>query len=313
MPALRCDPIMHAVSNRLFVPSTMRLAARLARKRDYRFCFVLPQGDNLFMQGLAREISVHAAHLSAERVAVDTQYTDVFDADTLARALRGLAGYDGVACVAVDDPRVREAINALESGGVCVVTLVSDVPSSARGHFVGIDNAAAGRTAATLLGRFTAGKAGHVAVIAGSLALRDHAERLFGFSKVIKAEHSALRLLAVEEGRDKAAPTAAIVRRLLAQHADLVALYNLGAGTTGVIEALREAGRASALTVVVHELNEDSRAALLDGTLDAVISQDAGHEARSALRVLMARADRQPIIAAQERIGIDIFVRDNLP
>ena len=35
-----------------------------------------------------------------------------------------------------------------------VVTLVSDAPSSRRLHYVGIDNPAAGRTAATLMGRF---------------------------------------------------------------------------------------------------------------------------------------------------------------
>ena len=40
--------------------------------------------------------------------------------------------YDGVAVVALDHPRVREAINALTDRGVAVVTLVSDVPGSKR-------------------------------------------------------------------------------------------------------------------------------------------------------------------------------------
>ncbi len=41
--------------------------------------------------------------------------------------------------------------------------------------------------------------------------------------------------------------------------------------------------------------------------------QDAGHEVRSAVRVLLAKADNAPLIEAQERIRIDIFLRDNLP
>jgi LacI family transcriptional regulator len=49
------------------------------------------------------------------------------------------------------------------------------------------------------------------------------------------------------------------------------------------------------------------------GTMDAVINQDPGHEARSAARVLMARGSKQAIVPDQERIRIDIFVRDNLP
>jgi LacI family transcriptional regulator len=34
---------------------------------------------------------------------------------------------------------------------------------------------------------------------------------------------------------------------------------------------------------------------------------------RSAVRVLKAQADGLPIIPGQERIRIDIFMRDNLP
>ena len=52
---------------------------------------------------------------------------------------------------------------------------------------------------------------------------------------------------------------------------------------------------------------------LIKGAIDAVIAQDAGHEVRSAIRVLMAKADNTPLIAGQERIRIEIFVRDNLP
>ena len=47
--------------------------------------------------------------------------------------------------------------------------------------------------------------------------------------------------------------------------------------------------------------------------MDAVINQDAGHEARSAARVLMAQCEGEAIVADQERIRIDIFIRDNLP
>ncbi|RVM29747.1 LacI family transcriptional regulator, partial [Sinorhizobium meliloti] len=55
------------------------------------------------------------------------------------------------------------------------------------------------------------------------------------------------------------------------------------------------------------------RAGLLSGTIDALLNQNAGHEVRSAIRVLKAKADGLPVIAAQERIRIDIFLKDNLP
>lgn len=289
-----------------------RLAARLARGREYRFCFVLPEGDNVFMKGLEDEIAAHTRHLAAERVEADIRHTDVFDAAKLASALDAIHGYDGVAVVALDHPRVREAVNGLMARGTEVVTLVSDVPGAARAHFVGIDNSAAGRTAATLMGRFLGGRSGKVGIIAGSLALRDHAERHFGFVQVMGQEYPTLQLLPLREERDSASRSAQATRDLFAKNPGMIGLYNVGAGTDGIIDALRQLGRHDAI-VIAHELTAFSRAALMDGTLSAVIAQDPGHEIRSAMRVLMARCDRQPILAAQERISIDIFLRDNLP
>ena len=48
-------------------------------------------------------------------------------------------------------------------------------------------------------------------------------------------------------------------------------------------------------------------------TLDAVLAQDPSHEIRSAIRVLRAYCDDQKINPTQERIRIEIFMRDNLP
>jgi LacI family transcriptional regulator len=288
-----------------------RLAARLAKGREYRFCFVLPKGDNIFMRGLEKEISNHAHHLEAERVNADILVTDVFEPQALADALHGLKGYDGVAVVALDHAKVREAIAALSESGVALVTLVSDIPGSARTHFVGIDNSAAGRTAATLMGRYCGVRKGSIGVVAGSLALRDHAERHFGFMQVMQQEFPHLQVLPVCEGRDNPSHNQNLVTQLLATTPDLIGLYNIGAGPEGVIAALQSTGKR--LTFIAHELNSVTRKGLVDGTIAAVIAQDPGHEIRSAMRVLMAKCDRAPILAAMERISIDIYLRDNLP
>jgi LacI family transcriptional regulator len=290
-----------------------RLAARLAKGREYRFCFVLPKGDNIFMRGLEQEIINHAGHLEAERVQADTLYTDVFDPQMLAETLNSLKGYDGVAVVALDHPRVREAIARLSEQGIAVVTLVSDVPGSARAHFVGIDNSSAGRTAATLMGRYCGGRSGQVGIIAGSLGLRDHAERHFGFTQVMQQEHKNLKVLPVCEGYDNAAQNQRLVSDMLDATPDLAGLYNIGGGPEGILAAFGASKRKTKTVFITHEVNAVTRKGLMDGVIDAVIAQDPGHEIRSAMRVLMAKCDRVPIIAAMERISIDIFVRDNLP
>ena len=49
------------------------------------------------------------------------------------------------------------------------------------------------------------------------------------------------------------------------------------------------------------------------GVADAVINQDAGHEVRSACRLALAALSGERVLPDQERIRIDIFLRDNLP
>ncbi len=193
-----------------------------------------------------------------------------------------------------------------------MVTLVSDVPSSRRDRFIGIDNTAAGRTAGSLLGRFLPSQTGKVALVAGSLALRDHADRRFGFEQVIAQDFPDVHVIALREGRDDPARVHKLVEDLLRQHPDLAGIYNAGAGNAGVISALEASGRAREIVYIAHELIEENREALVRGTIDAVINQDPGHEVRSAARVLLSLTSDWQIIDEQERIRIDIFLRDNL-
>ncbi|MCX5512095.1 LacI family transcriptional regulator [Kaistia algarum] len=291
-----------------------RLASRLARGRDYRFEIVLPTGANEFMRMLEAEFRSTADRYVQERVRLAVTHVDVFDGEALAAALERLpADIDGVAVVALDHPAVSEAVNGIVERGVPVVTLVSDLPGTKRAHFVGIDNYAAGRTAATLLGRFLGHRSGKVGLIAGSLSLRDHIERQYGFEQVIAREYPDLMLLPLREGRDDDAQVHDVGRALLAEHGDLVGIYNVGAGTPGIVAALEESGRAREIVFIAHELTPFNRRHLVRGTIDAILNQDPGHMARSAARTLLALREAVPIVPGQERIRIDIFVRDNVP
>ncbi|MBN8999685.1 MAG: LacI family DNA-binding transcriptional regulator [Rhizobiales bacterium] len=291
-----------------------RLASRLARGRDYRFEIVLPTGANEFMRMLETEFRSTADRYVHERVRISVSHVDVFDGDALAAALEQIpADIDGVAVVALDHPAVSEAVNGLAERGASVVTLVSDLPGTRRTHFVGIDNYAAGRTAATLLGRFLGHKTGKVGLIAGSLALRDHIERQYGFEQVIAREYPDLVLLPLREGRDDDTRVHEVASALLAEHPDIVGIYNVGAGTPGIVAALEQSGRGREIVFIAHELTPFNRRHLVRGTIDAIINQDAGHMARSAARILLAAREGVPIVPGQERIRIDIFIRDNVP
>ena len=293
-------------------------AASLATNRRHRFLFVLPKIDsNTFICTLRDEILAQAALLSARRTQLSLVQYAAFDAQALADVLYAAgeagarAGINGVAIVGVDAPVVRAAIEFLHERGVAVITLVSDVNPSRRLHCIGINNVAAGRLAASLTGRFNARRGGRVAMIAGSLGLRDHSERSLGFTQVIQQDYPHLVLLPAVEGLDDGRVAADLTRMLLSEHPDLVGIYSIGAGNRGIVEALEQSGRQHEIVVVGHELTTHTRRGLLTGTFDAVLHQQVSDEISVAVETLRAAcdgiADHVP-----PPIRIDIFLRDNI-
>lgn len=292
-----------------------RLTGHLTRDRDYTFVFVLPSSTSAFMRALHEEIDNLHRRLLRERIRIRIDTVDVFDGLILGAHLEGLVRQevDGVAVVALEHPIVREAIATLHGADIPVLTLVSDSPNSMRRHFVGIDNSAAGRTAGSLIGRFAGAKEGKLGLLVGSMALRDHVERVYGFEQVISSEFRHLTVLPVRETRDSVDQVHQEVLDLHESHPDLLGIYNAGGGSRGLISGLQSEERFKSTIAIAHELTDSVRKALVRGTLDAAINQDPGHEIRSAIRVLTSYVDGTEVIPGQERIRIDVYLRDNIP
>jgi LacI family transcriptional regulator len=133
-------------------------ASLLARARDLKLVFLIPDGGNAFMESLVGAIGRRVRASRNERLSLAVTTYHALDPSALVARLDELDGHqtDCAVIVAPDDPAVARAIDTATHRGVAVLTLVSDLPGSARRHFIGIDNQAAGRTAAELLGRFCA-------------------------------------------------------------------------------------------------------------------------------------------------------------
>jgi len=287
-------------------------ASLLARARDLRVLFLIPDGKNEFMHSLRAAIARRARSARAERLRLEIRDVGALDAPALARALDGLAPHqcDCVVIVATEDAAVHDAVAAATRRGIPVMTLVSDLPGSARKLFVGIDNVAAGRTAASLMGRFCG--AGRIGLIAGSLGLRDHRERLEGFTAVMRTEFPRLALLDPVEGQDQDEATARLAADLLAAHPDLAGIYNLGAGNAGLLAALEASGRAGQVRVIAHELSPPTRVGLLSGAVDVVLDQDPEGEIGAAIAAARALALGEDGDGRPAPIEIGVFLRDNL-
>ncbi len=144
------------------------------------------------------------------------------------------------------------------------------------------------------------------------MKVRDHQERFDGFTAAMQGDFPGREILPVLEGFDEGPRVEKLVGRLLEERSDIAGIYSLGAGNSGLVKALAKHASNRPL-VIAHERDSLTSKALSDGIIHAVLAQDAGHEIRSAIRVLKASADRLAIVPGQEHIRIEIFLKDNLP
>ncbi|NNE89056.1 MAG: substrate-binding domain-containing protein, partial [Silicimonas sp.] len=263
---------------------------------------------------LRTQISEQAEKPPNDRTELSLALAAPFDAQDFVAVLDRIdpRETDGVAVFSPETPSVRDAVKRVRDKGIAVVTLVSDLPSSDRDHFVGIDNVSAGRTAAQLMGRF-ARRSGKILFITGSRFARDHLERRQGFDLVIDEEFPDLEVVASFEGRDDPELIYSLLPDVFDNHPNICGIYSSAAGNEGLIRFLKDRKAADDIVVIGHELTPLSQQALRAGHFDAVISQDSGHLVRSCTRLLRATADSAPYNPAQERIRIDIYIKENMP
>ncbi len=279
-----------------------------------RLAFLLPAGTNRYLGMLGRLIASSQERLASSHMRARVDFIESFKPDLLAQHLRRAAReVDGVAFMALEHPAVREAVNALAERGVPTVTLISDIANTRRVAYVGLDNRAAGRTAGYLMARFIGARSAKVAMIAGSLSYRAHEEREMGFLHLFEELYPAIQVVGLREGHDDGAKNYRQTKMLLAQHPDLAGVYNIGGGADGIARALREAGREQEVVFIGHGLTPDTRGFLIDGVMDAVITQNPQDALIDCVTIFgNLRAGRDPLDGV-ERPRSEIVLRENLP
>lgn len=212
---------------------------------------------------------------------------------------------------AKNSDRLTAVLSAARGKGKRVIAMVSDLVSPARDAFVGLDDRAAGQTAAFLIGRMLGDRPTTVGVVLGSPAFRNHEDREIGFRSGLRANFPKIVISGEAQGEDSADLTRNAVARLLRDHPALGAIYNVGGGNAGMVDALRAAGRASDMLVVGHEVNPVTAPLLRAGAMDFAIAGDPAELLSSAL-ALVAEADpgRQ---RTERHLTFGVYTRFNLP
>lgn len=269
-----------------------------------RLGFLLQKSGVPFYQGLAHALSNAAATCTRARIRVVIGYLDDLDPVNVAQRILALRDQvDGLGVVAVDHPRVREAVGQLRETGIAVVALLSELSSTAGTGYAGLDNRLTGRTAGWFISRL-ARQPGPAVVMLSSQRFQCQELCELSFRSYLVEHSSEWELLASRMTLEDDEFAYGNTLDLLTAEPDLAGLYVAGGGIAGVLRALRsfQAQQQRLPVVVCHDLTPLTREALKTGLVQAVLSHPVVVLAEQAVDALVEAATTAPTGPVTRRV-----------
>ena len=232
----------------------------------------------------ARPAAVRARFTTSEGASPEELATAVDAVFSAGRVSHGLV------LKAPDHPAVAQAVQRARQRGIPTVTLVTDVSGSDRVAYVGLDNAAAGATAAYLLNHLLGRADGTVLATLSHHSFLGEQERLATFRERLAADAPGRQVVVVGDLHGEDVATERAVAAALEVGPPVAAVYSMGGGNTGIAAALGAAGVAG-VPFIGHDLDVDNLALLRTGVLTVVLHHDLRADLRAALTQLL-RAHR---------------------
>ncbi|MEY9325480.1 LacI family DNA-binding transcriptional regulator [Sinorhizobium fredii] len=182
--------------------------------------------------------------------------------------------------VAPDHPDVVKSLRKV-AGLVTPVVQIMTRPASEL-PYVGIDNYAAGRTAAFYMSRMLLGRRGCFVALCHSGAYENHKERIRGFSSYLADHDGDHPFKQVMFDYDDDINSMELLRGALRDDPEVIGLYTAGGDNRSVAAVLKDHA-SRRIFWVGHELSEQSRRALRDGVMSIVLDQAPEIQARRSI------------------------------
>lgn len=289
-------------------------AVNLVKNRTYKFRFIFPEIGDQYLQEIIKQVEdIHDA-VKPDMTLIEVAQIPMNDPHAVANYLAKLSSdeIDGLAIMAPESPQVRDSMARLSERGIKIVQFLSGQEKLDDLDFVGVDNFAAGATAGRIIGSFLNGKSGSIMVIAETMQSLDSIQRRLGFNEVLNTKYPNLTALPSLETHGDEHRAGEVIARAFQHHKDILAVYVVTAEARAPISKVALNCELENIVTVVHERTPFTEQSLKDEKIDAVIAQNPGHAVRSTIRILRARMENRLTLAGQEKIRIEILVKENL-
>ena len=304
----------HAVEAALKQLGTGSSAKSAVRAKQAAYDFrLLAQAGDAFTDELIRTAIALEAEFDANGVRLEVERcVGESDEEVAARIRKATAEVDGIGIICTNTATTSSALRECMAAGKPVVTLITDVDADARHTYVGVNNRAAGQSAAFLLGRHLQAHASpDVAVIVATFSYTCHEDREIGFRSLLRQRFPHVNLVEVIKGADSGAATYEATTRFLKAHGKLDGIYNVAGGNEGLAAALREHNLTGRTLYVTHEVNRITEPLLRSDAIDYLLTQDMRLMLRTTVDHLKA-AREGAAVPSQAIIPIETYSRYSL-
>ena len=261
--------------------------------------FLLQKEKQEFYQNLTRELTEAASRFKDANCDIVIEYChSQAPADVAEQFLKMGERVQVIGAVAINHPTVTAAVVELKEKGVETFALMTDYAQGERLAYIGLNNLKVGRGAASMLS-IAARKPGKIAIFVGGHRWHGHELREAGFRAFFR-EKPAFQVLDTLVNLETRQLTREATLDLLERHPDIVGIYVAGGGMEGAIAALREVRAPGEVALVVNELTQDSKMALIDGYV-TLINETPLSELSEELVALMFEATKNSDTVPSQR------------
>jgi LacI family transcriptional regulator len=224
------------------------------------------------------------------------QAQEIMSQENVTTALSRIAkrGSHGVCIKARDLPTIRSAVDQLIAAGIPVITLVTDLTTTKRIAYVGLDNASAGHTAAYLIAKTVGGSDGTVLTSRSQDQFLGEEEREVAFKATLNRLCPNLRVIDASGGSGVHFETSRIMKSTVAGLDQIRAVYSMGGGNTAILNALEQNGSLPDV-FVAHDLDHDNRQLIEDGRLSYVLHHDLRVDLQNVFHAFMHHHKLMPV------------------
>jgi len=291
------------------------IARRLKRNKPYRFCALIPRRDQDagYWEQIITGIERAADEIKPLGVETEIIEYDRYAPKAFERASDAICAKkpDGLLFAPIIQKRTRPFVERIHAENIPVVFVDSDMPKTKPLCVIGQDSFSGGYLAGRLFHLF----AGTVSLPVGVLDAHGDdyniTRRKEGFLSY--AEKNKFSVI-VQEYSDSGGGDISVekITKFLKEHRRLSGIFITNSMAHRVAEAVEQLKKKQPFFIVGYDLIPSNRQLLLQGRINAIISQRPEEQGREALSTLFQSIVLNQTVESKREIPLDVYIKENI-